>query len=101
MIISSQRYLNDEIVNEKLENNDFVVTLSPVFEIDGEEYQVMTDGHHSFEAAKIKGVEPKFVVEETQDNDRIALIEDDIDSFLESNWVDSDWYNVETGINIF
>lgn len=100
-LISSQRYLDEATVAQKIEEKDFTVQLSPVFEIDGQEYQVIMDGHHSYHAAKEAGVEPNYVVQTVQDNDTIALMEENIDEFLEAAWVDSDWYEIETGINIF
>ena len=96
--ISSQAYRDDEIVAEKLANRDFTVFVTPAFEIDGEEYRVITDGHHSFEAAKLAGVAPEFVEQTVMDNDNVAMIESGkIEMFLEHAYVDTDWYDIETG----
>ena len=96
--ISSQAYRDDEIVAEKLANEDFTVYVTPVFVIDGEEYRVVTDGHHSFEAAKLAGVDPVFVEQSISENDNIAMLENgQIDMFLEHAYVDTDWYDIETG----
>ena len=100
-LISSQRYIDDEIVAQKIEEGDFTVLLSPVFKIDGQEYQVIMGGHHRYHAAKETGVEPDYIILTVHDDDRIALMEENIDEFLEAAWVDSDWYEIETGINIF
>ena len=93
-----QAYRDDEIVAEKLANEDFIVYVTPVFVIDGEEYRVVTDGHHSFEAAKLAGVDPIFVEQSIRENDNIAIIESgQIELFMEHAYVDTDWYDIETG----
>ena len=96
--ISSQAYRDDEIVAEKLANEDFTVYVTPVFTIEGEEYRVVTDGHHSLEAAKLAGVDPVFVEQSIRENDNIAMLENgQIEMFLEHAYVDTDWYDIETG----
>lgn len=101
-IISSQRFLDDNIVSQKIKDEDFEVQLSPVFTLDNQDYQVVTDGHHSLAAAKQAGVQPVFYVQNSSENDRIGLIESgEIDDFLSLSWIDSDWYDVETGWDIW
>ena len=96
--ISSQAYRDDEIVAEKLANEDFTVYVTPVFVIDVEEYRVVTDGHHSLEAARLAGVDPVFVEQSIRENDNIAMLENgQIDMFLEHAYVDTDWYDIDTG----
>jgi len=73
-IITSQHYLDDEIVVAKLAKQDFDVTLSPVFTVEGEEYQVVMDGNHSLAAAQQAGVEPEYSVATEQINDCVALL---------------------------
>lgn len=100
--ISSQEYRNEDTILEKIENEDYEVFVSPVFEIDGEEYRVILDGHHSYEAAARTGAEIEYTELDSQDNDTVGYIESgDIDSFLEANFVDASWYDVETGKGIF
>lgn len=101
MFISSQRYLDDETVQVKREARDYVVTVSPEFEIDGVVMQAVIDGHHSLAAAEADGVEPEFVVATIQNDDRIALLESSIDDYLEVCYMDSDWYDVATGKCVF
>ena len=101
MIISSQRYLDDETVQAKREARDYVVTVSPEFEIDGVVMQAVIDGHHSMAAAAADGVEPEFVVATVQNDDRIFLLESSIDDYLVVCWMDSDWYDVATGKVVF
>lgn len=101
MFISSQRYLDDETVQAKREARDYVVTVSPEFEIDGVVMQVVIDGHHSLAAAEADGVEPEFVVATIRNDDRIALLDSSIDDYLEVCYMDSDWYDVATGAGVF
>lgn len=83
-LITSQSYLDEEIVQEKIEANDFEVTVSPVFEYEGETYQVILDGHHSFEAAQQTGQEVEWTVATRVTHDTIAVLErNGVESFLE------------------
>lgn len=102
IIISSQRYLNDEIVAEKIAEEDFEVSVSPVFEFDGKLLQVVLDGHHSLAAAKESGVLPLYVESDSTDDDRVSLLEQgNIDDFFAYVSMDSDWYDIETGLDIW
>ena len=97
-LISAQEYRNEGIVSSKVAAGDFEVQVSPVFIIDGVEYQVVVDGHHSLEAARIAGVDPEFVVQTARDNDTIALLEiGNVEDFLAAHIVDGEYRFVETG----
>jgi len=100
-LISSQRFVDDEIVAQKITIRDFGVQLSPVFTIDGEEYQVVMDGHHSYHAALEAGVEPEYHEQTASENDRIALLDEDVNLFLESCYHEDDWYSIEKGYTIW
>lgn len=102
MIISSQRYINDEIVAAKIADQDYEVQVSPEFEVDGMIVRVITDGHHSFAAATQAGVDPVIVEQSASDNDMIGLLtQGRIDDFLVMARMDSDYYNVETGRDVW
>lgn len=101
MIISSQRYLNDEFVQVKRDARDYVVTVSPEFEIDGVTMQVVIDGLHSLAAALLDGVEPVFEEVTVQEDDRIALLDSSVDDYLEANYIEYDWYDIATGERVF
>jgi hypothetical protein len=101
-IISSQRFLDEEKVADKLAARDFIVSISPAFVadfgIDGATYQVVLDGHHSLAAAKIAGVDAEFVTVDESEHDAVALLAaGKVDDFLAVTYIDSDYYNVETG----
>lgn len=97
--ISSQRHRDEEIIETKRSASDYVVMLGKEIEIDGEVYQIIIDGHHSYEAAMLDGVNPVYVEATATDCDR-ELIED-LDDYLEAHWVDSPYYNIETGVEIW
>lgn len=97
-IITSQEFRDEAIVAEKIANQDFAVFLSPVFEIGGEEYQVILDGHHSYAAAIAAGVSPDFEVQTARDNDTIGLLDaGNIEDFLSANVIDGEFRHAATG----
>lgn len=99
--ISSQSFRNDSIVQEKIDNQDFEVFVSPEFVVDGETFAVVLDGHHSHQAAIEAGVEPEYIEQDDRDNDNIALLEHGVDAFLEAVFDDTDWHDINTGRSAF
>ena len=100
--ISSQKYRDEDTVNQKRAASDYVVTVSPTFEINGDLYAVVIDGHHSHEAAKIDGVAPEYREANTQDSDRIQILLDgDVDGFLEAEYLGDAWYDINAGYTVF
>lgn len=101
-LISSQRYLHDDIVNEKSKSKDYEVSVSPVFEMNGEKYRAVLDGHHSFHAAMQDEEEPKFVEATKESNDSMHLLDKgNVEDFLELNHAGDDWYDIYSGRNVF
>lgn len=100
-IISSQRFLDDEIVATKKENQDYEVCVSPVFEFEGNLYQVVLDGHHSHQAAIEAGVDPIYMEADSTTDDRISLLDGNIDDFLYLCHGGDDWYDIITGHDIW
>lgn len=97
-LITSQHHIDDEIVAAKIAAGDFEVQVSPAFEIDGQTFRVVLDGHHSLAAALEAGVEPIIVEQDATDNDRIALLSaGDIDGFLGACWIDGDYQYAVSG----
>lgn len=101
-VISSQRYYNNEIVLKKMDElkeacaNEIVL---PVVDIemkdeDGNDLFALVDGHHRFIAAQELDLEIKFEVVE---NHYDVVGED----YLNAAYMDSDWYYVETGLNVW
>jgi hypothetical protein len=101
-LITSQSYIDEQIVASKIEAGDFEVLVSPAFEIDGRMIRVILDGHHSFEAARRAGIEAEITEQTARDDDRVALIEaGQIETFLEVAYMDSEYRFAETGAYVF
>jgi len=99
--ISSQRYLNDAIVAQKIEAQDFVVLVSPEFEVAGIVVRVVLDGHHSYAAAGEAGASPEFVEATGSDHDAVGVEQDNPEEFLTITHMGDDYYNIETGKDIW
>lgn len=101
-IITSQDYINDEVVAEKIAAEDFEIQVSPEFEVGGETFRVLLDGHHSLAAAIEAGVEPIIIEQDAMDNDRISLLEaGDVDAFLQACWMDGEYTYVVSGKSVW
>ncbi len=91
--ISSQHYINAEIVEEKkaeLEGvTEVVIPCTYVGVIDGVEYAMQNDKHHTLAAARELGIPVVFAVED----DAEGLTGEEL---LEVRYNDGDYYNVET-----
>lgn len=102
ILISSQRYIDEGIVAEKMAAEDFEVLVSPTFQYDDQAFRVVLDGHHSLAAAKEAGATPVFVVADSTDHDAIGLLENgEAEDFLSVVHLGDDYYNVETGMDIW
>lgn len=99
--ISSQRYINDKIVSEKIAAKDFTVLVSPEFEVGGIVVRVVLDGHHSYAAAIEAGVSPEFVEATGSDHDAVGMEQDNPEGFLEVTHLGDDYYNIETGGDVW
>ena len=91
--ISSQHYLNLEIVEEKMEELDgvseVVIPCTYVGIIDGVEYAMQNDKHHTLAAARALGIPVVFEVSD----DSEGLVGEEL---LDARYNDGDYYNVET-----
>lgn len=96
--ISSQRYLDQETVNAKKAEieglESVVVPCSYVGTINGIEYAMVVDKHHTMAAAKELGIEVVYDVKADPEN----LEGEDL---LEARFIDSAYYDVETGVDEF
>ncbi len=107
MIISSQHYTDEKIVASYIERiqagETFTACIATLknneelawFDITA----VLIDGHHRVEAYKRLGLKIEFVEDDYNyqaELDRLGL-----DKFLDTNWYDGDWYDIETGKIIF
>jgi len=87
-LISSQRYLDENIVKQKQANEDYTVQYALV-EVEGQEYMVVVDGHHSLAAAIWDGVEPEL---EECDAETFAFAARSPEAFLEQYHHGDDYY---------
>jgi hypothetical protein len=102
MVITSQEHRDEETVEAKRAAKDYEVVLSPEFEIDGGVYQVIIDGHHSFEAARLDGVDPEFRIATNADCDALGMLQrGEIDQFFEAVYHGSDYRDAHTGNFVF
>lgn len=97
-IITSQDFIDADIVAAKIAAEDFEVQVSPEFQIDGQTFRVLMDGHHSLAAAIEAGVEPIIIEQDATNSDRVALIDaGDIDGFLAACWMDGEYHYAVSG----
>lgn len=95
-IISSQRFIDYSIVDEKIEEiKDCVSITLPIInaemtDLNGEDLFILTDGHHRKEAAEELGIEVNY--EEVANDHYVTGVE-----LLNQCYCDSDWYYVENG----
>lgn len=95
-IISSQRFINYDIVDEKIEKykNRESITLpiidAGITDLDGNDLFILINGHHSKMAAEELGIE---ILYEEVPNE-YGLVGDDL---LITVYMDSDWYYVDGG----
>ena len=93
-IISSQHYINPEIVAEKIEQltaagaKSVIVPCSYVGIIDGVEYAIQTDKHHTLSAARELDLPVEYKI--TDDPEGLTGID-----LLEARYYDGDYYDVE------
>lgn len=101
-IISSQRYIDDGTVAGHRENNNYDAMYSPVFTVDGHQYRVVLDGHHRVAAARLDGVDVTWVEADCGDDDRVGLLEQGrIDDFLIATHMGNDYYDINTGHDVW
>ncbi|AXF58174.1 chromosome partitioning protein ParB [Leclercia sp. W6] len=97
-LISSQRYLDMEEVNDRaIRYRRFIVNVYPIV-LRGVQYTIIMDGHHNFAAARLAGVDPDFrpiskkakkILDSIPSREREAL--------LINNVTDSNYYYVDNG----
>ncbi len=94
MIISSQRYVDFDIVDQKISELDGMTEITLITWAVDDAMEILSDGHHTFEAANELGITVNF--EKTTHPEGLSG-----NDLLEAAWMDSDWYDVETGTLAF
>ena len=92
-LISSQLFLDDDIVEEKRREKDYEIIVSPVKEGD-EEYLILTDGHHSLKASLLDNKKPILLYDKSAQK---HVNEMGLEEYLDSEMIDTSWYYVKTG----
>jgi len=87
-LISSQRFLDENTVEQKQADEDYTVQYALV-EVEGKEYMVVVDGHHSLAAAIRDGMEPDL---EKCDAETFAFAARSPEAFLEQYHYGDDYY---------
>jgi hypothetical protein len=101
-LISSQKYLDRDVVAQKIKEGNFDVRVSPRFDVEGEQVRAILDGHHALEAAIRSGNKPNFIEQSARDNDTIGLLRNGaIDDFLGANYMDAPWYRFASKADIW
>jgi len=101
-LITSQSYINDEIVAAKRAAGDYSILVSPEFDYEGETYRVLLDGHHSLAAALEDGAEIDVTEATATMSDSVALIEKgQIEDFLSATYMDSDYRFALSGKDVW
>ena len=92
-VISSQHYIDWNIVDKKMDEiagSEFVeVPCYEIGEVDGEDFAIQADRHHTMVAARELGIEIRFVFSPEPE----GLLGE---SALDAHRNDGDWYYVET-----
>lgn len=97
MIISSQKYIDNEILNEKIaafESSSPAEIVLETWLVGIDDLEILFDGHHTLEAARQLDIAVRFVPVAHPE----GLSGEDL---LEQAWLDSEWYDIETGRNVF
>ena len=100
-VISSQRYRDDDLVEEKREalalSNATMVTL-PVLPVGTDDLYILIDGHHTRDAALALGLTVEYRVLTRHEHDLAGLSGD---ALLQAAHLGDDYYDVATGYDVF
>lgn len=101
-LITSQDFIDDEIVAAKIAAEDFAILVSPSFEVDGRTFRVLLDGHHSLAAAIEAGVEPEVTEADESTSDTVGILNSgDIEGFLAACWMDGEYRFAVSGKSVW
>ena len=102
-VISSQRFRDDDIIEEKMEElkaNGTAKVIAPVVKAymqddDGNDLYILTDKHHTISAAIALGIEVEF--EEVEDDLSYYkdIEEQNGEAICEAHYMDSNWYYID------
>ena len=101
-VISSQRFLDFQIVEDKiafLEDSYATEVVIPIMNayfkaLEGNDLYILVDGHHRLAAATELGINVEF--EEIENETGLEGEE-----FLNFEFMDSNWYYIESGVDVW
>lgn len=99
-VITSQSYINNEIVEQKIaeiagiEFVELPVWITDLQDDEGDDLCILADGHHTYEAATELGLEVRFI---EQDHPEGLTGE----ALLEAAWMDGDYHYLGTEISVW
>jgi len=97
-LISSQRYLDPQLVERKARTFRVFVVSTLQTQLRGKTYRVLLDGHHNLAAARLAGVAPDWRGPSNKMRRIMASMPPaDFERMLINNLTDSEWYFVDTG----
>jgi hypothetical protein len=94
-LITSQNHIDADVVAEKSLSKDYVVIVGKIITINGIDYRVVIDGHHSLRAAINDKAIPTYHIATVTECDREGI--DDVEQYLESHWMDGDYRDAFSG----
>ncbi len=100
-VISSQRFRDYEIIEEKkemLENAEYVdipVVNAYLQDEEGNDLYIIVDKHHTLDAARELNKEIRYVEVEDELSYYKDIEEKNGEAICEAHWMDSNWYYVE------
>ncbi|WP_336334673.1 hypothetical protein [Pseudomonas putida] len=97
-LISSQRYLNREVIDKKAAKFKVFVVRTIDLEMRGKLYRIILDGHHNLAAARLIGAEPTWKGPPPKFERLMkGMTTERFTAFMINNLTDSDWYFHDTG----
>lgn len=97
-LISSQRYLNREVIARKVTKFKVFVVRTVDVEMRGKLYRIILDGHHNLAAARLIGAKPTWKGPPPKIQRFMkGMTTERFAAFMINNLTDSDWYFHDTG----
>lgn len=99
-VITSQEYINYDIVEDKkaalVGESEISLTVwtTGLQDEDGEDLCILSDGHHTYQAAVELGI--SVIFDEVYHPEGLTG-----ESLLEQAWMDSDYHYIDTGVSVW
>ena len=100
-VISSQRYRDDDLVEDKREAlalSDATKVTLPVIPVGTDDLYILIDGHHTRDAAMALGLAVEYRIVSRSEHDMANLSGE---ALLQAAHMGDDYYDVATGFDVF